>query len=490
MKDISAIFSTFSAIDKNDFSIYLKNRNRRGDVKNLQLLKFIEEGKTKNLDVLLYGKPSKGAFHALCKRVLDVLIEFVASKSFAEESSNESEALKLLLASRLFFEQKLYRIAFKTLNKAEVKAKNLENYSILNEIYLTKIQHAYLNDNWLLQEIVLDYEKNKKLFDQDFQLNMAYAKIKLDLKSSKNIAINTIVIEAFSKFHLEINKNLTYKSLYQLMEITATTAKLQNNFYSISPFMMDLYETVKQKGAVPKKYTYYYINILYLMAVTKFRNKQFASSKELVSKIYEELSISKKIFRKVFDEKLTILSATNETYTGNFELGIKLLENGNDSSLSKKLLLVTFLFQQEKYAEAYRNLLSLNKTDDWYQKKMSWIWVLKKNIIEILLLIELDKLDLVLMRLQRFSKKFNKKLVEIKEERVLTFIKLVKEYYESPAVVTTEEFKEKVEVSFEWLSREQEDIFVMSFYSWLKSKMENRNLYQVTLELVGSSDKI
>ena len=165
MKDISAIFSTFSAIDKNDFRIYLKNKNRRGDVKNLQLLKFIEEGKTKNVDVLLYGKPSKGAFHALCKRVLDVLIEFVASKSFAEESSNESEALKLLLASRLFFEQKLYRIAFKTLNKAEVKAKNLENYSILNEIYLTKIQHAYLNDNWLLQEIVLDYEKNKKLFD-------------------------------------------------------------------------------------------------------------------------------------------------------------------------------------------------------------------------------------------------------------------------------------------------------------------------------------
>lgn len=195
--------------------------------------------------------------------------------------------------------------------------------------------------------------------------------------------------------------------------------------------------------------------------------------------------LSKKSLKNVFSEKLTMLSALNETYTGNIELGVALLRRDVTASLDKNLLLIMCLFQKELYSKAYKKLLSLNRTDDWYQKKMGWIWMIKKNIIEILLLIELDKLDIVLIRLERFSKKFTKLLIKNGEERVLTFIGLTKEYYEFPELVSSEGFKNKVETSFEWIGREQEDIFVMSFYSWLKAKMEKRNLYEVTLELVS-----
>lgn len=71
------------------------------------------------------------------------------------------------------------------------------------------------------------------------------------------------------------------------------------------------------------------------------------------------------------------------------------------------------------------------------------------------------------------------------ETRVLTFVRLIERYYENPKLVTSNDFKDEVEKSFEWLGKEQEDIFVMSFYAWLKAKMENKNLYTVTLELVG-----
>jgi len=117
---------------------------------------------------------------------------------------------------------------------------------------------------------------------------------------------------------------------------------------------------------------------------------------------------------------------------------------------------------------------------------MGWVWVVKKNLIDILLLTELDKLDLVLLRLEQFKRKFSKQLKDRGEARVLTFIRLISRYYENPKHVETEEFKAEVENSFEWLGKEQEDIFVMSFYAWLKSKMEKENLYKVTLELVGA----
>jgi len=70
---------------------------------------------------------------------------------------------------------------------------------------------------------------------------------------------------------------------------------------------------------------------------------------------------------------------------------------------------------------------------------------------------------------------------------VLNFIQLANYYYEYPENVTSAEFKERVEKSFEWVGAEREDVFVMSFYGWLKSKMEQRNLYTTTLDLVNQT---
>ena len=92
---------------------------------------------------------------------------------------------------------------------------------------------------------------------------------------------------------------------------------------------------------------------------------------------------------------------------------------------------------------------------------------------------------MVLIRLQRFSRNFNKRLRQIGKDWVLIFMNLVSDYHDKPKIVTSEDFKDRVENSFEWIGREQEDIFVMSFYAWLKSKMENRDLYEVTLELMN-----
>ncbi len=485
MSDFYDVYSVFSVTEKKEFASFLRKRNRRGDTKNLELLRLLGSGQTKDLDIALYGKPAKGALHALSKRLMDTLVDFVASNSFADETSLELEAMKFLLASRIFFEQKLYRIAFKTIRKAEAKALETDNYAILNEIHHTKIQYAHLNQEWVLTKLIAASERNHQLLVQDMQLNMVYAKIKLELRQNPMVSVSTIISKAFSEFQLEITEELTYKSLYQLMEITATSAKLQRDFYAVSPFMRTLFAKVKQKGEVAEKYTYYYLNIIYLMAATDFRNKDFEASKEQVGYIEEVLGDSKKYLQNVFSGRVARLKALNEAYTGNIQKAIDLLCNTTDTSLNNKLLLVMCFFLNEEYQKAYRLLNTLKHTDDWYLKKMDWPWVLKKNSIEILLLIELDKLDLVLNRMQRFSRRFGKLLKDVGEQRVLIFMGLVKEYYDRPMAVTSEVFMEKVEHSFNWIGREQEDIFVMSFFAWLKAKMEKRKLYEVTLELVS-----
>ncbi|WP_179020898.1 hypothetical protein [Winogradskyella forsetii] len=64
-------------------------------------------------------------------------------------------------------------------------------------------------------------------------------------------------------------------------------------------------------------------------------------------------------------------------------------------------------------------------------------------------------------------------------------MKFAERYYLKPESVSTEEFKNKLEIAFEWVTIHEEDIFVISFYAWLKSKVENKDLYQTTLHLLN-----
>ena len=104
--------------------------------------------------------------------------------------------------------------------------------------------------------------------------------------------------------------------------------------------------------------------------------------------------------------------------------------------------------------------------------------------------VELGNIDLVESRLKSFRRTYATYLKQIQQERVLTYLGLVESYHKNPAQVTSKNFKEKVEHSFEWLEAKREDIFVMSFYAWLKSKMDRKPLFSTTLELIKLSQGV
>ena len=178
MNVISSIIEILSEDDRRKFILSLKQKNKRNDTKNIELFQYLSTSNSqKDIDVVLYGKPSKGAYHALSKRLHDALIDFVATKSFEGESSEEMMALKLVLASRIFFRHQKNAIAIKTLAKAEIKAKKHELYSILNEVYHTQIMNAHLNEGLNLKELIKKYQDNKEQILLEERLNLFYASI-------------------------------------------------------------------------------------------------------------------------------------------------------------------------------------------------------------------------------------------------------------------------------------------------------------------------
>ena len=141
-------------------------------------------------------------------------------------------------------------------------------------------------------------------------------------------------------------------------------------------------------------------------------------------------------------------------------------------------------FQQDDL-KASRNILAqLHHSDTWYIKKVGKEWTIKKNLIEILLHLELGNIDLVSSLLLRFQRTFYNYLKDINQIRVITFVKHINTYFKTPEIITTKAFLEDVEASYDWKHYKEEDIFVMSFYAWLKSKMTQQSLYSTTLQLI------
>ena len=98
---------------------------------------------------------------------------------------------------------------------------------------------------------------------------------------------------------------------------------------------------------------------------------------------------------------------------------------------------------------------------------------------------ELGNSDIVDTRLKSIHRNFNDLFQQETYKRVFVFLQLVKKLNNQPNIATSKEFKEEVKKSFYFIEAEKEDIQAMSFYGWLKAKVENRKYYEVLLELVN-----
>lgn len=501
MTDLKAIIDTFSSDEQQRFIHYLEKKNKRNDTKNIQLFRLLaKKNESEDLAFKLYKTDKKDAYHALRKRLYQSLIDFIANAKMEEENSVDMQLIKYILASRTFLLHKQYRVAYKILDKAETLAQEHHLFSILNEIYHTKIQYAYTNPSMEMDSMIKKFNHNQKQLVTEDQLNIVYAKIRQTLNNitykGEVVEFQTLLKDAFLEYNLDLNESLSFKSLYQLMTIVSISAFVTNDYLKIESFLLDTYQTIKKKKTIDKE-LFYHIEVLYLIANTLFRNKKFRQSMSYLDQMHQCMQQNKNKYYNIFKLKYHLLLGLNLNYSNQQEKAIALLEQfiinkhpDLESLLDIYLSLIMFYIQNEQPKKAMQLYSKFYHTDQWYIEKAGKEWTIKKNLMEILLHIELQHIDLVESRLKSFRRSYATYLRQIDQHRVLTYLNLVESYYKNPEQVRSKQFMDKVENSFEWLEVKREDIFVMSFYAWLKSKMESKTLFKTTLELVNLAQSV
>lgn len=493
---LKSIIETFNPEDQQKFIAYLQQKNKRRDTKNIQLFKLLVKSELSSKDICkqLYKTEKSNAYHALRKRLFQSLIDFTANKNLDDENSIDIQIIKYILASRTYLLQKNYDIAYKILDKAERLADEHLLYPILNEIYHTKIQYAPNFPKANLENLIIKQKENQDKHQLEDQLNIVYAKLKSVLNSisyeGKVINFESKLQDILKSSNIELSESLSFKSLYQILTIANISALVTNKYFEIEDFVLKSYSILKDKKETNKQ-LYYQIHIVYIIANTLFRNKKFEASLKYIDEMNELMKLKKGIYQKEFILKKTLVEALNNNYLNNqdkaiqqVEIVIKKKHNDIESLLDLHLSLLMFYFQKEDFLKAKLILSKFYHTDNWYIEKAGIDWVIKKNIAELLLYMELQEDDLLYSRLKSFKRRYTKYLKEINQSRILTFLNYAEQFYRNSEIIKDQKFSEQLKTTFEWTNVELEDIFVISFYAWLKNKVEQDKLYQTTLKLI------
>jgi hypothetical protein len=495
---IKSIINTFNVEDQQKFIAYLQQKNKRKDTKNIQLFKLLLKSNldTKTICKRLYKTEKSNAYHALRKRLFQSLIDFTANKNIGDENSIDMQIIKYILASRTYLIQKNYDIAYKILDKAERLADEYLLYPILNEIYHTKIQYAPNYPKVNLDNLIAKQKNNQKKHQLEDQLNIIYAKLKSVLNAvnheGKVIHFETKLQDILKSSNIKLNETLSFKSLYQILAIANISALVTNKYFEIEDFVQRSYAILKDKKETDKQ-LYYQIHIVYIIANTLFRNKKFEASLNYIEEMEVLMQLKKGVYQKEFILKKTLVEALNNNYLNKQNEAITKVEaviekkhTDIESLLDLHLSLLMFHFQNEDYMKAKSILSKFYHTDNWYIEKAGIDWVIKKNIAEILLYIELQEDDLFYSRLKSFKRRYTTYLKQINQNRILTFLNFAEHYYRNPKIIKDIKFSKQLKTTFEWTTVKSEDIFVISFYAWLKNKVDLGKLYQTTLKLIKS----
>lgn len=490
MSNTKQLIELLSDNEKKQFLNYLKSRNKRKDSRNITLFKYLANSPDNNR---IKNEIGTNAFHVLNKRLGDNLIDFITQIMFVKDVGTEINILKQILISRKLLVYKKHKLAFKILHQVEQKAIEISDYTLLNEIYHTLIQYSYLAYSKPQSEIFLKFENNQKLFLAQERINMAYAVIKKSFHEnefhSNTMDIKELIENSFKKFGIEMESIQNYKTLFQLAEIADIAGAQKKDYHNVNLFFVEQMESIETKN--DSKHLSYHIELLYIIANIYFRKKEFNKSLHYLSKMKEQMLKSDKKYYLHYSIKYATLLALAENYTGNWkkalEITEKTMENNKQfpNELSSILLIKVMLhFQQNDFEKAKKTLNLLHKSDKWYEKHIGLELALNKRYMEILLHIELGNNDYVDSKISSLVRTYRAYFKENNNFQIIPFLKLIKTYYNDPMVVKTEKFKSKIEKTIQWKDSKEEDVFSMSFYAWLKSKVDDKPLYEVTLDLV------
>jgi len=498
MDRLNLLVKTMNTSEIKHFRTFIHSQRKLDKRKDLELFDLLtKDPQPDNLELQLYGKENKEAYHAVRKRLLNKLSDYIVVTRIEEDYTAASSVMGHISLSEYLFERGMDQLAWSYLKNGEKIAKANEQYALLNTIYLLQIKQAEFADD--LNEIIEKKSSVKLLADEDERATIAYSLIRKELKNvvveGKEVDFSGIIKLVLTSYNLT-NAALTRpKILYNILSISRSEILAKKDFYTFEPYLIEQYETAKEKYGFSKNSHFYKLSILYMIVHVLYRNRKFELATDYLDEMNVDLYAFNETQLRLFYPRYVLLNAAVKCYQGKLDEAIEILENElkeeeaspyfTEKDLIKlKINLGLYKFFKKDFGFALRVNSALDHSDKWFEKNLGKEWNYKKGIMEAIAQVESGNLEIALNRIRSIERSYSQLFSNPLHQRTKTFLSLMKKYIQDPHTFSWEEQGISVEKTLTTVPSEQEDLQAMTFYAWLKSKLIKRDFYNVLLEMV------
>ena len=493
---IKEISNTFSKKNHRNFIKFFTRKrpdSSRKDVKVFEeLSSYYSNNKLSKLS--FKGDPN---YHAIRKRISKELINFLNVENSELLHHNNREGM--LTLAKYFIDFKKYSHSLEILNKEEKIADKSNDYLINLKIQRLKLEILpYSSDgdfNAIKKKIFILQKKQSKV--DEFQLYFIQMK-NLFINKIKNGNVNFSLSEyqkslsEFDNLKNEINDPQIH---LKNIEIIRVEYAIEKNFSDLAIILENYYSELKF-DLDNFNYQPFYANIEYVMSYTYLDIRNFKKSKTHLNNLHLLMSKEDKIFYtylgrytaidsfiKVFDYKIKDATEVIQNTISQYAEKLKVREILN---LTLNLSAILLISQEPKNAVKVIN--QLNKSDAFYKNNMGREWMLRKEMIRALILIELKHIDLAEKILNAIKQKNNDLFSSKQYMLVSPYITALEKYINEPENTDVSQLKE-VEKVFDF---KKEKVFrdprLIMFFAWLKAKYTKKNTYSVLIKEFESLD--
>jgi hypothetical protein len=497
--DLRAIIHTLTIDEQKELSQFISRQKQKQSRKDVELLKLLQQKQMYSSQEIMKRMYQEGentvAYHALRKRLMRHLSDFILLKQTTEDTSAASAIMSHISLARYLLDRQLDKMGWQYLARAEKLAAEAGQHDLLNTIYNLQISHIHSEYAPDLEKVLSKRMENKPLADEDERANIASSLVAKKLNEVKQqgreLHFDGIIEHILQTYQLTQAVTRRPGLLYKLLTIARNAVLVKKEYYSFEPYIISQYQKLESMQDASAQYLFYKLNLLYMIAHVLYRNRKFTQSMEYLEMLLQHMSV-RKSYEQQFYPKYVLLLAANYVFTRQNAKAVALLEQflaihvaqyATRDLLNAQLNLAFYYFQQEEYAKANKQLRTIAHSDQWCEKKMGKEWVLKKNLSELIIQYELGNEDLAMNKIRSIERCFGSLFKNPAYQNVQVYVQFIKQLIHNPAAVTREVFFEKVDSSFVFLPAKQEDLQSMGFYAWLKSKMVKKSYYEVLLEL-------
>ncbi len=482
-----------------DFKTFLqKQKENRKDLKLFELLashksytpyELVQKLDTTNLN----------AYHSLRKRLMKQLYEFMVLRQLKFDATRESSVMGYLSMSQFMLQKNAYSVAAYFLKRAENTALQNHQYDLLDNIYNVQISNAEKLQTDLA-DVIAKWKQNTNRYQSQQRLSIAYSLIKQQLATARKqgtmLNIEEIVTSVFRDFQITTEEANTPEFMYKLVSMARSAVISNKDYHRFEPFIVRLFLRLKKANLFTRSNAEFELGFLYMMSHVYYRNKKFEQADEQLQAMEKVYSIRTFRNMELFSKYISMKSAI-ASFSGRNEESIQLLKTTladktiripSLERLNMELNLAVYYFQGEDYKRANRTIIDIGHTDHWLEEKMGMEWRFKKNMIEVIVQIELLHEDIALSKIATIEKHFASFFKQPAYSRAKLFLSFIKRIVNDPSIIASKEFAEHVKAAQMALPEEKEDLQAITFFAWLKARMKKRNYYETLLEVMRTND--